>query len=41
MFGSTCEMFPRHPQKLEGVFVEGLVILGEPMKAEREEQTVL
>lgn len=34
-------MFPRHPQKLEGVFVEGLAILGEPMKAEREEQTVL
>lgn len=28
-------MFPRQPQKLEGVFVERLEILGEPMNAER------
>lgn len=36
MFGGTCTVFPRHPQKLEGVSVEGWAILREPMRAERE-----
>lgn len=38
MFGGTCAVFPRHPQKLKGVSVEGWAILREPMRAEREKE---